>query len=88
MSDGNEMIKVAWAEDEFKAQLIQGLLEDRGIPSVQQQLGIGGRQVGLGWPNPGGGDRNILVPADRAEEAQALLAETFAEERGSEGGQD
>lgn len=85
MSDA-ELTKVAWAEDEFKAELLQGLLENRGIPSVQQQLGIGGRQVGLGWPNPGGGDRNILVPADRAEEARTLLAETFAEGEGSEGG--
>jgi hypothetical protein len=83
----DELIKVAWAEDEFKAELIQGLLEDRGIPSVQQQLGASGRQVGLGWPNPGGGDRNILVPADRAEEARTLLAETFVEDEGSEGQQ-
>jgi hypothetical protein len=75
----DEPVKVAWAEDEFKAQLIQGLLEDRGIPSIQQQLGLSGRQLGSGWPNPSGGDRNILVPAERAEEARALLDETFAE---------
>jgi hypothetical protein len=71
----DELIKVAWAEDEFKAELIQGLLEDRGIPSVQQQLGVSGRQIGLGWP------------ADRAEEARTLLAETFVEDEDSEGQQ-
>jgi hypothetical protein len=81
-----KLVKVAWAEDEFKAQLIQGLLEDRGIPSVQHQLGLSGRQLGSGWPNPGGGDRNILVPAERADEARALVDETFSEEPGPEDG--
>ncbi|HEX5990041.1 MAG TPA: DUF2007 domain-containing protein [Solirubrobacterales bacterium] len=70
---------VAWANDEVEAGLIQGLLDDRGIPSSQQRMGLNGPMLGIPLLNPGGGARRILVSKERAAEAEALLAEIFTE---------
>lgn len=72
-------IVVAWANDEFEAEMIQEVLEGAGIRSYQQQMGVSGPQVGFGLLNPGGGSRRVIVEASRAEEARALLAESLAE---------
>lgn len=56
--------------------MIQGLLESAGIPSVLQQVGIDGPQLGIGLLNPGGGSQRVMVRSDQAEAARALLAET------------
>jgi hypothetical protein len=59
--------------------MIQGLLESAGIPSVLQHTGVDGPMLGIGWLNPGGGSRQVLVRADQAEQARALLAEALGE---------
>jgi Putative prokaryotic signal transducing protein len=79
MSAGEELVQVAWAADQVEAGLIQGLLENEGIPSVQQQVGINGPQVGIGLLNPAGGARRVMVFEDRADEARALLEQTLVE---------
>lgn len=71
-------IAVAWANDEFEADMIQEVLEGAGIRSYQQQMGASGPQVGFGLLNPGGGSRRVMVAASRAEEARALLAQSLA----------
>jgi Putative prokaryotic signal transducing protein len=77
MGAGEDLVQVAWAGDQTEAGMIQGLLENAGIASVQQQLGVDGPQVGFGLLNPGGGARRVMVHPGRAEEAKALLAETL-----------
>ncbi len=57
--------------------MIRGLLESAGIPSAVQQLGIDGPLLGFGLLNPGGGSRRIMVHANQAEAARAVLAESF-----------
>ncbi|HEX7244012.1 MAG TPA: DUF2007 domain-containing protein [Solirubrobacterales bacterium] len=79
MSTGErEPVGIAYANDRVEAEMIRGLLEDAGIPSAVQPLGIDGPAVGIGLLNPGGGSRRILVHADQAEAARAVLAEALA----------
>lgn len=78
-SDGRELVSVAHANDRIEAEMIQGLLEGAGIPSVLQHVGIDGPQLGFGLLNPGGGSRRVMVHAHQAEEASTLLAQTFTE---------
>jgi hypothetical protein len=74
-----EPVGVAYANDRVEGEMIRGLLENAGIPSGVQQLGIDGPAVGIGLLNPGGGSRRSLVRADQAEAARAVLAETLVQ---------
>jgi Putative prokaryotic signal transducing protein len=76
----DELVDVAYANDRVEAEMIQGLLESAGIPSVLQRTGIDGPLLGIGWLNPGGGSRRVMVRASELEEARALLPETLAED--------
>lgn len=69
-----EQVEVAYANDSIQAAMIQGLLENGGIPSVLQALGVNGPQLGFGTlaTSP----QRIMVNIGQAEEARALLAET------------
>jgi hypothetical protein len=64
--------------------MIHGLLENAGIPSLLQQVGLNvdGPQLGFGLATRGfgGGPQRVMVHAHRAEEARALLAETLVED--------
>lgn len=73
--DGGDLVSVAHVSNRGEAQMIQGLLEDGGIPSLVQQLGPDGPMLGFGLLNPDGGFHRVMVHAGRSEEAQALLAE-------------
>lgn len=75
MSD--DLVQVAWANDEGEAEVICGLLRSAGILSVQQQVGVNGPQLGYGLLSPGGGSRRILVHRNHAEAANAILAENM-----------
>lgn len=87
MSAGSEEpVGVAFAGDRVEAEMIRGLLESAGIPSAVQQLGIDGPTAGIGLLNPGGGSRKILVRADQAEAARAVLAETLVQGEPDESG--
>lgn len=78
--DGEELVAVAHASDLVEAEMIRGLLESAGIPSVLQHPGVDGPGLGFGLLNPGGGPRRVMVRANQSEEARALLAETPVEE--------
>jgi hypothetical protein len=58
--------KVAWAHNQAEAELIQGLLREQGIPSVERRA-----------PDVpdflAAGPRDILVPEPAAERARELL---------------
>jgi hypothetical protein len=68
-----ELVEIAFVGDEPQALMVQALLEQHGIPSLQQQVTPGGPQLGYGLMNPGGGARRVMVHAHREEEARALL---------------
>lgn len=78
-----ELVDVAFAHDRVQADLIKGLLENAGIPSLLQpaRLNVDGPQLGFGLATSGfgGGPQRILVHADRAQQARSLLADTLIE---------
>lgn len=59
----NDLIEIAFVRDEPQAAMIQALLKENGIPSLQQQIGPSGPQLGYGLLNPGGGQRRVMVHA-------------------------
>ena len=73
-----ELVEVAFVGDEVQAAMIQALLEQHEIPSLQEQVGPSGRQLGEPLLTPGG-SRRVMVHAHRAEEARAVLAAAEAE---------
>jgi hypothetical protein len=79
-----ELVKVAFARDRVEAEMIHGLLENVGIPSLLEQAGLNvdGPQLGFGLASRGfgGGPQRVMVHASRVEQARALLAETLAED--------
>jgi Putative prokaryotic signal transducing protein len=79
----SERTEIAFVADEHEAAMIQALLEQRGIPSLQQQVGVSGPQVGFGLLNPGGGARRIMVHQERVAEARAALMSVLAEDQAS-----
>jgi Putative prokaryotic signal transducing protein len=81
---GEDLVSVAFARDRAEGDMIKGLLDSAGIPSVLQQLGIDGPQLGIGWLNPGGGSQRVMVRSSQAEVARALLAETAASSKPEE----
>jgi hypothetical protein len=74
-----ELVEVAFVADEFQAAMIQALLEDHDIPSLQQQIAPSGPQLGYGLMNPGGGARRVMVHPERADRARALVEARMAE---------
>lgn len=72
-----DLVKVAFANDPIEAEMIRGILEDAGIPSMLDPPGLVGPRFGYGLLTEGfdGGSRGVVVHAGRAEEARKLLAE-------------
>jgi hypothetical protein len=65
-----ELVKVAGGRNQAEAELVQGILLDQGIPSVQR------RTRGFDVPDfLAAGPRDILVPEAAAEDASALLTD-------------
>jgi hypothetical protein len=81
--DQGELVGVAYAKEWVEAEMIHGLLENAGIPSLLRPVGLNvdGPQLGVGLlPHGfGGGPQRVMVHANRAEQARALLAETLVE---------
>lgn len=78
-----ELVKVAFARDEVEAAMIKGLLESAGIPAFLRASAtkVDGSELAFKMlaRGSGGGPQNVMVPAEHAEEATALLAEPTAE---------
>lgn len=74
-----ELVEVAFVGSEPEAAMIQALLDDDGIRSLQQKVGPSGSMLGYGPLNPGGGSRRVMVHPHQAEAARALLADALAE---------
>ena len=72
---GGQQVRVASARNLAEAELIQGMLLEEGIPSVQR------RMRGFDVPDfLAAGPRDILVPEAGAEAAQELLADVRTDE--------
>jgi Putative prokaryotic signal transducing protein len=77
---GGELVKVAGGRNQAEAELIQGMLLEEGIPSVQR------RTRGFDVPDfLAAGPRDILVPQAAAEDARALLAQAESRVPGANG---
>jgi hypothetical protein len=77
-SSSGRLVKVAYAQHQMEAEMIQGLLEAHGIPSLVQ------RSV----DNPeflAAGPRQILVPEAASDEAREVLANAPGESLPGEG---
>jgi hypothetical protein len=75
---GGELVRVAGGRNLAETELIQGMLLEEGIPSMQR------RSRGSDVPDfLAGGRRDIMVPQAAFEAAHALLAD--AEEQGGPG---
>lgn len=70
-----DLVEVAFAGDEHEAAIIQALLEESGIPSLQQQAGVDSSKLGSIFRGLGGGARRVMVHPHRAAEARAVLDE-------------
>lgn len=77
-----DLVEAAFAEDPVQAEMLQGLLESGGIPSLLQPTGLSGLQMGLGrlYSGFGGGGQRVMVHAARLDEARELLRETLVGE--------
>ena len=72
---GGDLVKAGFASNLAEAELIQGILLEEGIPSVQR------RTRGFDVPDfLAAGPRDILVPQAAEETARALLAEVVTGE--------
>ena len=66
--EGRGLVKVAWAQNQAEAELIEGLLRDAGIPSMIM------RSPGFDVPDfLAAGPRDVLVPEAAADEAREIL---------------
>lgn len=76
-SKAGDLVEVAFVRNEGEAAMVRGLLETAGIPSFLKGVGIDGPRVGVTWlPNS---QQQVLVHAERAEEARALVERTLFE---------
>lgn len=79
----DELVKVAWAQNQAEAELIQGILEGEGIPTIAK------RSRGFDVPDfLAAGPRDVLVPSSAAQSARELLlsAEVLTEPEHANGG--
>ncbi|HEX6205394.1 MAG TPA: DUF2007 domain-containing protein [Solirubrobacterales bacterium] len=70
-----DLVEIAFVGNESEATIIQALLEESGIPSLQQPAGRTGSKLGYLFAGLDGGSRRVMVHAHRAAEARALLDE-------------
>lgn len=72
--DGGRLVKVAYAQQQAEAEMIQGLLIEHGIPSMLR------RAAGFDVPDfLAAGPREVMVAEARAAEAREVLAGTSGE---------
>ncbi len=70
-SSSGKLVKVAYAQQQPEAEMIQGLLSEHGIPSMLR------RAAGFDVPDfLAAGPREVLVAEERAEEARGVLEGT------------
>jgi hypothetical protein len=76
-----DLVQVYMASGQLAAQVIKTKLESFGIPVLLSYESLG---IVMGLTVDGLGEVRVLVPRNRAEEAQALLEEDMADGDGDE----
>lgn len=72
-----EAVEVAFVRDSGEAEIVRALLEERGIHSLLQPVGVVGTQVGTGFaPRT---TQRVMVNPDRADEARRIIDEALGE---------
>jgi len=80
-----ELVSAALVRSEAEAEMVRGLLESAGIPSILQAAGMFERvRHGFGGVPVYGGAQKVMVHAHRLEEAEAVLAATPGESEADE----
>jgi hypothetical protein len=74
----SDLVEVMFAPDRVEAEMVQGLLESEGIPSMLQATGVNGPQLGVGL-SPRSPQR-VMVRAEHADLARRLLEQVTPEE--------
>jgi hypothetical protein len=78
-SSSGKLVKVAYAQTQMEAEMIQGLLGEGGIPSVLK------RARGFDAPEfLTAGPHDVLVDSSHAQKAKTLLADTITESQDNE----
>lgn len=82
MTPGADLVEVMFAGDLVEAEMARGLLENGGIASILEPIGINGPQLGVGLlPHS---PQRVMVRASEADAARRLLAEVgVAEDLGA-----
>jgi hypothetical protein len=76
---GGKLIKVAFARNQAEAEMIQGLLNEGGIPSILK------RARGFDAPEfMAAGPHDVMVDSSHAHKAKTLLADTITEDPADE----
>jgi Putative prokaryotic signal transducing protein len=70
-----DLVEVAFVGDEVQAAMIQALLEQHEIPSLQEQAAPEGSKLGSFFTGLAGAERRVMVHTHRAAEARAVLDE-------------
>lgn len=74
-SRGSELAEAALVGSEVEGEMIRGLLESAGIPSILQAAGMfEATRHGFGGVPVYGGAQKVMVHASRLEEAEAVIA--------------
>lgn len=68
-----DLVEVAFVGDEVQAAIIQGVLEQHGIPSLQEAAAPEGARIDSFVLAFAGGRRRVMVHAHRVAEARAVL---------------
>jgi hypothetical protein len=69
-----DLVEVVFAANRVEAEMVQGLLESEGMPSMLRPTGVNGAQLGVGLLPQG--PQRVMVRAEHADLARRLLAET------------
>ncbi len=72
-----DLVEVMFAGNRVEAEMVQGLLESEGVPSMLQAAGVNGPQLGIGLLAQG--PQRVMVRADHADVARTLLVEFTTE---------
>jgi hypothetical protein len=81
MSLEGRFAQAAYAEEPVEAEMIQGLLDGAGIPSLLQSAGLNTGRLVTGSARPGyaHGPQRVMVHEEQAEQARAVVAKALAD---------
>ena len=73
-----DLVELMFANDRVEAEMVQGLLESEGVPSMLQATGVNGPQLGVGLLPQG--PQRVMIRAEHVDVARRLLVTTGIKE--------